>query len=549
MQNKLINRKIILFSLFVAVAIAVLVFFYWREAMFSKEILKLEILSSDSAKVGEEIEYTVKYKNNGNFVLENPKLVFELPLHSLTEDGKTRLTKDLKDIYPGGEEFLKFKARLLGKEGDLKAAKASLSYTPHNLSARYESETTFTTKIDSVPITLTYDLPLKVEKGKEFNYSINYFSNVDYPLEDLSIKIDETRGFNIDKAEPLSLDNVEWKLKTLNKSEGGKIKIKGNILSDAPEHLNFSVHLGMWQSGNFIVVKEINQDVQLIQPLLFISQEINGAGNYVASLGETLQYRIFLRNIGSTSFDNLFVLSRLEGDIFDLSTLESSEGQARPNDNLIVFDSKQISDLQRIAPQQEVSVSFKVKLKSQADKNSVVIKNKVNVLDISQEFETKVSSKLELAQKAYHSNFDSIENSGPVPPEVGKTTTYAIHWQIKNYLNDVKNVKVKASLPDNITIGDVLVPEDQASRFSFDSVSREILWLAPDIASSSQISLSFQVALTPSASQQGRTPNLINQAIITAEDQFTGAISQSVAPAVNTTLPDDQANSGGGIVQ
>jgi len=50
----------------------------------------------------------------------------------------------------------------------------------------------------------------------------------------------------------------------------------------------------MWQNGNFIVIKQATQDVQVIQPLLFISQQVNGSGSYVASPGETLHYQIFL---------------------------------------------------------------------------------------------------------------------------------------------------------------------------------------------------------------------------------------------------------------
>jgi uncharacterized repeat protein (TIGR01451 family) len=82
--------------------------------MFSKEILRLEIFGPDIAKIGEEIEYTVQYKNNGNFVLEQPKLTFILPDNSLTEDSKLMLVQTLDDIYPGVQESVKFKARLLG---------------------------------------------------------------------------------------------------------------------------------------------------------------------------------------------------------------------------------------------------------------------------------------------------------------------------------------------------------------------------------------------------------------------------------------------------
>jgi len=140
-------KKIIFIILSVVVILGAIAFWFYREGIFSKEILRIEILGPDIAKVGDEIEYTIKYKNNGNFVLEQPKLIFELPENSLTEDGKTMIAKDLKDVYPGDEEFVKFKARLLGKEGDLKVTKANLSYIPKNITARYESSTTSPQKL------------------------------------------------------------------------------------------------------------------------------------------------------------------------------------------------------------------------------------------------------------------------------------------------------------------------------------------------------------------------------------------------------------------
>ena len=529
-------------------------FLKYRDAIFSKEILRLEILGPENVKAGEEVEYTVKYKNNGNFVLENPKLIFELPEHSLTEDSKLRLSRDLEDIYPGKEDFIKFPARLLGKEGDLKVARAWLSYIPKNLSARYESETTLTTKIESVPITLGFDLPTKAEKSKELSYEVNYFSNVDYPLENLSIKIDPVDGFNIKSANPASLDNVEWKLETLQKAQGGRIEVRGAILGNDQNILAFSARLGMWQNGTFIVIKEVKQEVAIIQPLLFISQQVNGFSDYVASPGEKLHYEVFLRNIAPSSFDNLFVVYRVDSNAFDLSSLRSQDGQAKANDNVIVFDYKQIARLRTLHANQEVKLEFDATLKDSwfygdEDKNNIHIKNKVEVADITEEFSTKVSSRLTLSQEAYHSSYAGMENSGPVPPEAGLTTTYTIAWQVKNSFNDIKNIKVKAILPENATLNDAISPESQAANFSFDNKSRELVWLAGSLSAGSSTSLAFSISLTPGLSQRGRLAELIGQATVLGEDQFTSRTTQSFVPAVNTSLPHDEAGSGGGIVK
>ncbi len=234
-------------------------FWYYRDQIFTKEVLKLQIAGPATAAMGAQVAYRVTYKNTGNFTLESPRLVFELPGNSLSEDGKTRFIKDLKDIKPGHQDVMEFPARLLGKESDMETAHAWLSYVPHNLSVRYESDASFQTKIDAVPIDIIYDLPSGIERGKEMTYSVTYFSNVDYPLENLSIKLDPLPGFKITSATPSSIDKVEWKLPVLEKSKGGKITVKGMVGSDSPDQLQFSAHLGMWRDGDFIILKEVTQ--------------------------------------------------------------------------------------------------------------------------------------------------------------------------------------------------------------------------------------------------------------------------------------------------
>lgn len=552
------SKKIILI-LVGAIILILAGFIIYRGMMFSKELLKLEILGPEKAKMGEEIEYTVVYKNNGNFVLENPKLVFNLPENSLTEDDKLMFSQALDDIYPGAQNSIKFKARLLGKDGDLKTAKATLSYLPKNITATYESSTTFITKIDASPITLDFDLPTKAEQGKTLQFSINYFSNVDYPLENLSVKIDPVPGFEIKSSEPFSLDNQEWKLKTLNKAQGGRISITGKVSGDINHNLNFSASLGMWQSGRFIVIQQSTMEVQVIQPLLYVSQLVNGSSTYVATPGETLNYKVTFANIGSTPFENLFMVLRLSGSALDLSTLQvGNGGQVQANDNMIIWSSDQVASLRRLNVQQQGEVNFSVKVRSgwnpgSTDEAGTTITDEVNISQMTQKFTIKVSSGLAIAQKAFYKS-DDISNSGPVPPQVGKATTYTINWEIKNYVSNVKNVKVKAILPKNVSLTGKIMPYNEMNNFSFDSVSREIVWSAGDILAGTgvngdPVALSFQVSLTPDILQRGSKASLIGSAQISGENQFTNTAVSSQDNGVDTSLPDDFASSGGGVIQ
>ncbi len=557
------SRKIIFIFLASAIVVlGLLGFWLYSNNTFSKGVLKLEILGPDTAKMGDEVEYTVKYKNNGNYVLQEPRLIFELPEHSLTEDGKTRFTQDLKDIYPGDEDFVKFKARLLGSENSLVVAKAWLSYMPKNLTVRFESDTTFSAKINLVPITLDFDLPSKVERGKEIQYSLNYFSNVDYPLENLSIRINSITGFQLESASPPSLDKSEWKIPVLNKAQGGRITVNGRITSDPGQLLDFAAKLGTWRDGEFVLIKDVSKQVSVVEPLIFISQLINGFPNYVASPGENLHYEVFFRNIGSTPFDNLFLLTKLDGLAIDTQSIKSTRGEVRANDRLIAWDQKQVPELGRLVPQQEGKVEFDVQLKNDwqqpySENNNTLIKNKVDISQIVNEFQTKVNSKLEVLQKGYYSSQAGIANSGPNPPIAGTSTTYTITWELKNHFNDIKNAKIKAVLPRNANLTGRISPENEFSDFSFDNSSGEIVWNVSGGALltagagifTASPSVSFQVSLTPDSSKRGRTALIIGEASVFAEDQFTGAIAQGKGSPVNTDLPDDPGASGSGIVQ
>lgn len=394
--KKLLKNKFVMYGVLPAIVIfGLIAFWLYRDMVFSKEVVRLELLGPQLAAMGQEVEYKVTYKNNGNIALESPRLTILLPGNSLTEDGKERLTQEVDDIYPGQEKVVKFKVRLLGKEDETKTVRAIFSYIPHNLSARYESETTFTTRINEVPITLTYDAPLKVEQGKEISYAVNYFSGVDYPLENLTIRLESVPGFTVKSSDPASLDTNAFDLDVLQKGQGGRITIKG-VIGEAASPLRLVAKLGMWVDGVFVIVKEVEHEIE-----------------------------------------------------------------------------------------------------------------------VEKDPAAQVNAKLEILQKAAHNE-----------------AAYQITWQVKNDVNDVNNVKIKAQLPEGVTLNDVLMPESEADHFSFDNKSREVVWVAGSVPAGTGITSAPRTLIFEVSTQGGTGSMLVGQATISGEDQFTGQVISSSAPPV-----------------
>jgi len=550
--------KLVLSLIVLTILAGFIGFYYFQKGSFSKDVLKLEILGPEKADLLEEVDYIVRYKNNGNVKLENPELIFEFPSHSLPEDGSSLrriLTSDKLGgaIYPGQEKVFHFKARLLGKEGETVQARAILTYKPKNLKALYRSETTFATQIKKVPLTFEIDLPSKIESGKEFRFNLNYFSNVDYPLSNLRCQIDYPSDFKFLESEPKGLTNNEWQIGLLNKAEGGRIQIRGKVLGEVGREEIFQARLGSFQRGEFILLKEITRGIAIIKPSIYITQQINGNPQYIASPGDWLHYEIFFRNVGEEGLSNLVLVSKLKGQAFDFQTLKSDQGNYEPGDNSIIFDWRRVLKLQYLPPMEEGKVDFWIKLKDEfpVSKNPL-LENKVFLSQVKESFTTKINSKLVVIQKGYFED-EIFGNSGPIPPEVNQPTTYTITWQVKNYYNKVKDVKVRATLPQNVKLTGKIFPEEEAKKFSFDSKSREIVWSVGEMEVGQGIinpapNISFQVVLTPTPSQKGQTPEIISSAKITGEDEWTKQMLEAEAEPIDTTLPDDETVKDG-IVQ
>ena len=519
-------KKIVIGIVVLSILVGAAGYWYWQKNPYSRDVLKLEILGPESVSAAKEVTYTVKYKNNGDIRLEEPRIIFEFPENTLLVDGTSRRIEigpdQLDDIYPGEEKTFQFRGRLLGKEGDVKVAKVQISYQPKNLQARYESETTLSTVISSVPLTFDFDLSSKVQSGRDFDFALNYFSSLNYPLTDLSINIEYPNGFEFLSSKPSIFDKNQWDIPLLNRADGGRIKINGRLLGELGDHKIFRAVIGIWQNDEFIALKEISKGVEITKPQLSVFMQINGQTNYIANPGDILHYEIFFRNIGDDPFSNLFLVSSLDGSGFDYNTIKVFSGQFQNGDNSIVWDHRTVPKLKFLSRGQEGIVEFWVELKDDWPSGGI-LKNSILVGEIKEEFETKVNSNLMVSGRAdYHD--EVFGNSGPNPAEVGSETTYTIIWQVNNSLNDVSNVRVRTSLPANVKLVGKIFPESQSSKFAYDSSSREVIWIIGDAPKDEVQNIAFQVSLNPRQSQRGTNAVITSDIIITGEDQWTNNI-------------------------
>jgi hypothetical protein len=526
------KKRFIVILLIILAVVGIGTYLSWQSMSFSKEVLKVEILAPEKTTIGEDVEYVVKMKNNGTIRLESPQLVFTYPDGSIVDNNgskvKTMTSVDLGgDIYPGEERSFKFDARLLGKEKDTKVAKVSVSFQPKDLKTRSEVSTTFTTILGEIPLDLTLDIPSQASTGKAFTFRVNYTSNVTYPLTDLTCYVEMPDDFEFLYSQPKGMDNTQWDIPVLNDGGAGKIEISGILNGQSMEQKVFKARIGIWQNGNFILLKEVVRGVQIVAPALYITQKINNSDNYAASPGDQLHYVITFRNVGDNALQNLALITKLQGDQFDLNSIKTIDGgKYQAGDNSIVWDASQVPELNILDTGTVGTVEFWVNvkpkwaMKSSDDKNPI-LKDKITLGGASQDFLTKINSVISAEQKIYSDN-TYFENSGPYPLESGQKSTLTVEWKAINNYNDIEQAKMITVLPESVTFLGKTYPEGM--EITYDPDTSEVVCNIGSLPAGSGVIkdakiCAFQISVQPEIADEAII--LLGPAQLLGIDQWT----------------------------
>jgi hypothetical protein len=525
--------KLLLIILFLLLLGGIAGWWYYQRNQSSKGDLILNLLGPNSASAGQEVEYTLRCRNQGSATIVQAELFFNFPEHSQPiEPSEASFRQEIESIYPGQEKVLTFRARLFGQVEEVETAQAKVSYRLKGLKAYYNSETQLATVIDNIPLTFEFDLSNSVPPQEEFEFLINYASYFDQPISNLVIKLETPPNFQFISSQPESIEEERWEIPTLLKREGGQIKVRGKMVKESGQSEIFRASLGVWTQEQFVKLKEIAQTVATAQTPVYLSQQINNRLDYVASPGDLLHYEIFFRNVSDYPLEKQLLLIKLDGSQFDLDTLRTTDGLYQEGDNSLLWDWKSNSALRFLDKREEGSVEFWVNLKKDwpVTSQSPEIYNVVEIGQIQRVFPLKVNSRLDLVQKAYHQD-EFFNDKGPFPFQVGKTTTYTIFWQVSNFCNLVEEVKVETTLPDGAWFNNQTFPEDELDNLSYNSASDLLVWEVGQLEPEQQATLAFQLSFTPQGESDTEQP-LIEEATVFGKDQWTEKIIEAVAPMV-----------------
>lgn len=566
LPTSLFSKLFIGSLIFFVVAAIVAVITIATSSNVSNKRISLEVLGRTFVDGGEPLPLQVVVGNNNNTKIELADLVIEYQ----TNTGDTqRIRQSVGTIEARKQTIQDFDLTLFGEEGTVVPLNVTLEYRIPDSNAIMNKQTTYTVTLRTTPIVLSVLGPLSTLPNQEVTMNYTIVSNSATVVEDVLVTTEYPAGFTFEKADPApSFSNNVWVLGDLEPGATRTIAVTGVAHGNEGEVVAFRGAVGRQDTNDEkrigAAFATIAQPLTLESSFLSVAMSPSGLTNGILPPTGSLDVTIAWSNPLPVRISDAQIEITLDG-AYNPASIQAQRGFYNSNTHSIIWNKDGDQSLAVLEPGESGEFSFSIDplINSQSSLNpSITVKSNIQGVVEGGTFQSaksvnelvvKVASDLRILGDVQHFT-GSFANTGPMPPQVGKQTTYTVVLTATNSSNAVTDGQVTMTLPDYVTWTNAIAP--QQAPVTYNPVTREVVWsvgaLSPGVGyTKPAVQVSFQVGITPSASQVGDAPFLTGDIVLRGRDGFTGADLQSTRRGLSTRLLNDTSSVGsdGRVVQ
>ena len=305
-----------------------------------------------------------------------------------------------------------------------------------------------------------------------------------------------------------------------------------------------------------VVYNTLSHTMSIKKPFIQAQLYINGAyaKDYAAGSKTSIQGQIRWKNNLDSVVNDMIIRAKITGSALDRKEVNEQQGFYSSSEDVIIWDKNTDDRVAQVNPGENGTLGFSLASLPLYSPTGGIISDPTITIEISvsgkqasagnilkevKSTETKtirMISDVGLVNKALYFA-GPFKNTGPIPPKAEQETTYTVVWSVSNTSNSLSKVEVHATLPQLVRFVGTTLPEDGSLKYN--ASTKEITWNVGNVPkgtglSSSTREMSFQIAFTPSLSQAGTAPTLINEATLTGHDNFAN-VNVKVSKGLLTT--------------
>ncbi|MDP1846107.1 MAG: hypothetical protein Q8L09_05235 [Candidatus Moranbacteria bacterium] len=572
------RKKIKKIALLSAVGLIVATGLVWaaiviRKTSFSEDQVKLSISGPQKVQSGDLVSFDIDYQNLNRASLREAVLHINFPENFKPEEalgfeseGPNSRKYNVGTVNGRDSGKVVLKGKFFGPKDLLVYVDVSLEYSSSNFSSKFKTESKTGIFISSSPLFLETSGPQSVVAGNLVSYSIKFRNSGQEEIQDLKIKVDYPGEFSYISSEPIpSKDNNVWYVGGLGAGQDGEIKFNGTLDGRDNETKKFKIAIGEFGiDGNFIAYNESESNIKIVTSPIKIEFTINDKKNNInVNAGDFLGFKIKYLNTSTIGLRDVVLVEEFKSPILDYAKIDMSQtkGSLDSSNGTITWKAADIPGLKTLNPGEGGEISLYVPVKSIIPVKDSGNKNfafnavaKLDSIDIStpegsnkmvfsNAINVKLNSKLGLSSQGYY-NDSEIKNSGPIPLEIGKETTFTMHLKLMNVSNDLTDAKVTMALSPGVKWKNVFSPEN--ADVSYNERSNELVWNIGTMPAGIGIltdprELVFQIGVIPNQNQVGKFVNLLGKSVFSAEDVFTKQKLEAILEGKDSNLLEDMS--------
>lgn len=558
--------KLFIFSaLFCVVAVGVGAYLFFNGSnLISADNIEINISGPVSIAGGEPVTFDINVVNKNNIDLQLVDMSVDFPVGT-TNTGNTGQTltnfrKMIGGIPSGGSSRESVSAVMFGEENTQKDISVVLTYGIKGSTSVFTKRQSYGVLINSSPINVTVNSFKEVGSGQEFDIKLDVKSNSQQVLKDILLKAEYPFGFGYisSSANPYS-GNSTWKIGDLPPGATRSLVIHGKLTGEDNDMRSFHFRVGAQSSTDSKVIGTeymvAQNDILIQKP--FISAKISVDDNqsnadYVGESGKAERIAIDWVNNLPTPISNVQIVAKLSGSAYDKNNVVAERGLFNSGTGEIVWNQRTNPELESVGTGEtgKVVLMFTPRSVSSSANSSYsidvsIVGNRTQESGVPENLRSiatrnvRLQSSVSLSGKIVRT-VGPIVNTGPIPPKPEKTTTYTVVLDVDNASDAINNEKVTVSLPPQVKWGNAISPTGE--NIAFDANKGIVTWAvgnASSVSGSRRHEASFQISITPNVSQVGTVPILVDEAVLTATDNFAGIQLTSVQGNLTTRFSTD----------
>jgi hypothetical protein len=549
-----------------AVGVAAYILFFGNNTI-SPQNIDMQIIAPSVIDGGKPTTFQILIDNRNQVPLQLVDLLLEYPqtTRDPNNQGNALLNErqSIGTILSGAQIKRTASAIFYGQEGAPQKVLATLQYNIPGSNAIFTKQAELDFIVGSSPTSLSISMPSEAIANQQFASDVTVTNNSTAAIPDVVVEGQYPFGFSPQSSTPApDAGQSFWRLGTLAPGATQTIHIEGSIDGQDGDQRVFTFLVGSDSDVTDTHVQNpflsVPQTLTVRQSFITADIAINGneAKTVAVPPGQVVNGAITWQNNLPDTISDLQLVLSLSGPMLDTNSVQTSSGFYQSTNSTITWSKDQDSSLATVAPGATETIPFTFSVLSPGTGGTVYTNPTVNLnlavsgvrqgeagvpQDVSSAAATEVdiSSAVALSATALHFS-GAFQNTGPMPPVAGQSTSYAVVWTVTNSSNTIGNVVVSATLPAYVEF----LQADVASGITYDKPSRTVSWDIGDLKAGAGYSIpaasgSFQVMMTPSQNQVATSPALTSDVTFTGQDRFAQVPISAHATAPTILLSSD----------